>query len=142
MQGVVTDEPGFVCVKAAQAFLGVGYKRVRRVLVGEADGRRRGNRLPNSHPVYAPSRMICKQFLSLIWNFLAEGLPDRFAVAADELRHGDLETQDREIAASALHIFLKEASARHTGLEGPALGRGPCRFLGVVPACELYERAK
>ena len=55
MQGVVTDKPELVCTKAAHAFLGVGKARVRRVLAGEADGRRRGNRLPNSHPVYAPS---------------------------------------------------------------------------------------
>jgi len=75
---IFANEQAKICYSSALHFLGVSNQRVRRVLLGQPDGRRRGHRLPNSHPVFAPKWSNSVAFLHHMWTFWAEGLPDRF----------------------------------------------------------------
>ncbi len=73
-----------VCQKAAQHFLGLGASKVQRVLYGLPDRRRKGSRLPHEHA--QPMTTICKRFLWHVYQFHAEGLPDRWHLDATASR--------------------------------------------------------
>ena len=165
LRGIISDVGEFVCRESAKRFFRVGVSRIQRVLEGRPDRRHKGYRLPNNHAVFAPQLSVCRSFLTHVWNFWAEGLPDRFHMATrgnidkslaigdvhvplpnlDLKDHNDepdsdeaLEVQERAIAAAALHISLKDASAGGLSMEGPSLHRGPCRYLGVLRPVMLY----
>ena len=101
LQGVLCQGVLMVCTGAAYLVLGVGNKRVRRLKDGIPDGRRRGNRVPNSHPMFQPGQEICRRFLWQLYHYNAEGLPDRFEYDLKDRYSKSLTIGDRAVPLAA-----------------------------------------
>jgi hypothetical protein len=152
-----------VCRRSALHFLGLGEARVRRICNGRPDGRTRGHRLPNSHPIFAPRWQTCVAFLNHIWHFFAEGLPNRFSLdksdvcrsrltlgtaakaaqppggaeGSDSEESEDDEDAERSISAMSLHI-QSAGQAGMEALKGPSLGAAPRRYVGVIRPVMMF----
>ena len=80
VQGLFTAKPLRICRALAIDLIGIGPKRLHRVLHGELDGRQKGNRAPNNHRVFTSKQAaLSMRFLWKKYHFDAEGLPDRFS---------------------------------------------------------------
>ena len=101
LQGVLSNDSLMVCTAAAYLVLGVGNKRVRRIKDGMPDRRRRGNRVPNSHPMFQPAQDICRRFLWQLYHYSAEGLPDRFEFDLKDRYSKSLSIGDRAVPLAA-----------------------------------------
>ena len=84
IQGILTSKLVVVCRKAAAFKIGVSPQQVQRVLEGQADGRRKGMRLPCDSVTSGPMS-VCLRFLWRNCRFDAEGLPDKFSIEGHDL---------------------------------------------------------
>ena len=166
VQGIFTDEPLRICQKACELLLGIGSKRVARVLDGRPDGRTHGHRAPNSHDVFtSPQMHTCLRFLWKKYHFDAEGLPDRFSMERrdgksltigeavvparsalltddastdSEVDPGAVEEEDeRAIASMALYAASADEPDAMSSF-GPGMSCGPKRYIGVMKPVHLY----
>ena len=162
VRGVLPRKSVCICRKAAEFLIGVGARRVQRVLSGHADGRTKGMRLPNAGVSLTSSPMaVCLRFLWRKYHFDAEGLPDRFSIhwhdaksltigpnktlvparsASSALDLDGDEVQEEEARAIAgLALYIASAHEPNSMVSlGPGAHGGPVRYIGVMKPIHLY----
>jgi len=86
-----------VCVKAAQALIGVGQGQLYRIKHGLADGRRdgtKGVRGRDNLPLNAPKLSSVLRFLWRLYQSVGEGMPDKFSFRKRDAKTLVLEPYD------------------------------------------------
>lgn len=78
-----------VCWQAAKVFVGVGWKRLRRIKEGRMDGRRDGTKRVRGPGGLAPQAFAMTTVLRFLWRLyhsVGEGMPDKFAFGRYDIK--------------------------------------------------------